>query len=777
MLERGLVSRILFPVPPPSYDVDCFPFDLIWVPKNSDKRDDAISAPPLFEESVPCLLLTYPSARFLIIFFHSNAEDLGRCHGFCCYIRDQFQVHVLAVEYPGYGICPGTPSGETVMENALAAVRFATDTLRWPLDSIKVFGRSIGTGPAIALAALFSFAGVILVTPFLSVQELFRDRVGPFASLVEEWFANYDNAPKITSPTIIIHGQRDELIACRHGESIYELLRARKMLVSPPDMEHNTNLLTNLKFFVLPMFQFFALPDYVFQDLHVPPWAYDKRRSPYYVRPGVEISSHQLPTTPSKKQLTMPSGDNGCMPVAGEHEPVKKEQAAGKRLSLKKKVLGASAPGKHKVNRALAPLFTGKDAEAANADKEKPASRCISLGDDAAPEDTHAAAPVGGGTSTTTRQNPTAKKGDDIATSAGVFGRPSGSALANGKELANVSPEAREAIRRLEDFAGKLVSNEICSDELCVREERTEDEEKRRKRDRAAASKKSGVMDAGIIAEEVSNCPAVNIEPKQGFAVLGCGSNDSVWMRWCSKSVAVETGDAESEVLGQTRRPAPGLPPAGSVSSPRAISGAVSSALGPAAPRFPPCQAGEEVDTGIWEDWHNRRRQEPVRGDTVRQETTDDEAWHETSRQSTLDGQKARLGDQVMTPNRAPLESAGCPVKPPASKPAAPGREGKTILAAKPPVLFAPCCKPKPSDPFTSIQAPGTPVNGSKRERDEVLVGPSGPRSPCPLPPDECQPHHWSLEPTSPHGTEQSSGAGEMKTPRCAVARGTKFAI
>lgn len=275
MLERGLLSRILFPAPPPSYSAESFPEELIWVPKG---RGFDGSSPPLPDaESLPCLLMTYPSARFLIIFFHSNAEDLGRCRGFCCYIREQFQVHVLAVEYPGYGICPGVPTGESVMENAFAALRFARESLHWPLDSIKVFGRSIGTGPAIGLASSFTFAGLILVTPFLSVQELFRDRVGPFAGLVEEWFANEDGAAKIASPTMIIHGQRDELITCRHGESLFKILTCRKMLVSPPEMEHNTNLLTNLHIFVLPMFQFFALPDYVFQDMKVPAWAYDKR--------------------------------------------------------------------------------------------------------------------------------------------------------------------------------------------------------------------------------------------------------------------------------------------------------------------------------------------------------------------------------------------------------------------------------------------------------------------------------------------------------------------
>jgi len=46
-------------------------------------------------------------------------------------------------------------------------------------------------------------------------------------------------------------------------------------------MEHNSNLLFNIQYFILPMFQFFSLPDYVFQDIEVPAWAWDKHRSMY----------------------------------------------------------------------------------------------------------------------------------------------------------------------------------------------------------------------------------------------------------------------------------------------------------------------------------------------------------------------------------------------------------------------------------------------------------------------------------------------------------------
>ena len=204
MLERGLLTRILYPAPEPSYSSDSFPNELVWIPKRSSLDGDI---PPVGVDSVPCLLLTYPYSRYLVLFFHSNAEDLGRCYSFCRLLREKFQVHVLAVEYPGYGLCPGVATGKTVMENSFSALHFATQSLHWPVDSILTFGRSIGTGPAVKLASLFRFAGVILVTPFLSIADLFKDRVGPLSSLFEDWYPNIDLAPRIKCPVLLIHGK------------------------------------------------------------------------------------------------------------------------------------------------------------------------------------------------------------------------------------------------------------------------------------------------------------------------------------------------------------------------------------------------------------------------------------------------------------------------------------------------------------------------------------------------------------------------------------------
>jgi len=288
--------------PAASYGVDSFPQELIWVPKFLELGKEC----PL-DQCVPCLFLKYPSARFLVFYLHSNAEDIGKCYSFLTALREQFQVHILAVEYPGYGICPGGPAtADTVTENAFAVFRFIREVVKWPTDSIKIFGRSIGTGPAIALAVQYKVSGLILVTPFLSVKELVKDAVGGvLAYLVEERFPSKDRMHLIRSPLLIIHGQKDTLIPRRHGTSLYELARCRKLLVCPEAMEHNTNLLTNVGFLVLPMLQFFALPDYCFEDIEVPSWVFQASKTNALLSGTCSLGSHAMITSPRRT----PKGD------------------------------------------------------------------------------------------------------------------------------------------------------------------------------------------------------------------------------------------------------------------------------------------------------------------------------------------------------------------------------------------------------------------------------------------------------------------------------------
>mmetsp|Transcript_71007 Transcript_71007/g.197243 ORF Transcript_71007/g.197243 Transcript_71007/m.197243 type:complete len:370 (+) Transcript_71007:98-1207(+) len=256
----NIVERLLFPAPPPQYSILSFPGQLILVP-DSDGRN------------VPCLFMRCPHARFVLIYFHANAEDLGFSYEFCRILCDELQVHILAVEYPGYGICPGRTDEAGIIANARAALRFVMNVLEWPADGIKIFGRSLGTGPALALAAEQpGLAGLILVSPFTSIRCLFRQRIGDMCELVEDRFPNLVCAREVFCPTLIVHGQKDGLVPVSHAKQIYDALTSKKMLVTPTDMGHNTSLLRSFGLFLQPMTRFFPLPDYTFEDIELPAW-------------------------------------------------------------------------------------------------------------------------------------------------------------------------------------------------------------------------------------------------------------------------------------------------------------------------------------------------------------------------------------------------------------------------------------------------------------------------------------------------------------------------
>mmetsp|Transcript_66792 Transcript_66792/g.215261 ORF Transcript_66792/g.215261 Transcript_66792/m.215261 type:complete len:360 (+) Transcript_66792:111-1190(+) len=300
----SLFEALLFPVPRPSYDMHSFPNELLWIPWGLDYGKCKAG------DSVPALFLQCPNARYLVLYLHSNGEDIGLCHAFGCGLRAVLEVHVLLVEYPGYGICPGRCSEESLWAAAVAAFRFASEVLRCPAEDVIVMGRSLGAATATRLASSTECHGLILVAPFLSLVDAVGEYVGGLAKLlVSDIFSNRRRIGGVQVPTLVIHGKQDCLVPCTQGQRLFELCpHERKLLVTPEEMEHNSDLLSDPEFLVRPMLRFFSLPDYSFDELLVPPQAFDKRLCLQY-HGLVELAKGDAP-------LPQPLGDQEPSPRA-----------------------------------------------------------------------------------------------------------------------------------------------------------------------------------------------------------------------------------------------------------------------------------------------------------------------------------------------------------------------------------------------------------------------------------------------------------------------------
>ena len=108
-----------------------------------------------------------------------------------------------------------------------------------PLEKIFVIGRSIGSGPALSLVSQYRVAGLMLISPFLSICKLVKDRYGALASfLIKERFENDKIIELVELPILILHGVDDNIIPYSHSEVLHELSSARSELRLVNGMTH-----------------------------------------------------------------------------------------------------------------------------------------------------------------------------------------------------------------------------------------------------------------------------------------------------------------------------------------------------------------------------------------------------------------------------------------------------------------------------------------------------------------------------------------------------------
>jgi len=207
------------------------------------------------------------------------------------------EVHVLVVEFPGYGLCPGKPSEDSLDSAADVCFRYVREVLQVAPADIIVMGRSMGAAVALSLAEKFYFGGLVLIAPFLSLRDALGQYTGAKMSevMLDELFCSKEKIKSVKVPTLVIHGQKDRLIDSSQGKQLYDLCESRKKLfVCPEELGHNDDLLSDPEFLIRPILRFFPLPDYYFTTLRVPKEAFDKRLCPLY-HGVVELTKNHKP--------------------------------------------------------------------------------------------------------------------------------------------------------------------------------------------------------------------------------------------------------------------------------------------------------------------------------------------------------------------------------------------------------------------------------------------------------------------------------------------------
>lgn len=175
----------------------------------------------------------------VLLWFHGNGETV---HGLADLLRDfkSSGFGLVAVDYRGYGGSSGTPTPANADDDAVAIFDWAARRYA----RVVVYGRSIGTGPAVWVASRRQVAGLILESPFTSLAAMARKGFPLFPSfLAGRAFDNLARIGGVKAPVLIISGERDATIPPEMGQRLYERVierggTAERWVV--PGAEHNT---------------------------------------------------------------------------------------------------------------------------------------------------------------------------------------------------------------------------------------------------------------------------------------------------------------------------------------------------------------------------------------------------------------------------------------------------------------------------------------------------------------------------------------------------------
>lgn len=190
-------------------------------------------------DELHALHFSHPASEGFIVYFHGNAGDLS---GWGNIEKDfrKFPLDLYILDYRGYGKSTGSINSEKELITDCESF-YQEISSRHPDAKKKViYGRSIGTGPAVYTASKNSATHLILETPYSSLKSLIK-KIFPivpsflisFTLESDVWIQN------VNAEILILHGTGDSVIPFAEGRQLSESLKKRHTFISVNGGDHN----------------------------------------------------------------------------------------------------------------------------------------------------------------------------------------------------------------------------------------------------------------------------------------------------------------------------------------------------------------------------------------------------------------------------------------------------------------------------------------------------------------------------------------------------------
>jgi hypothetical protein len=200
-----------------------------------------------------------------ILFFHGNGETASDYEPIGS-VYNQIGVNLFVADYRGYGRSGGRPTLTSMIEDAHPIFEGFKRVLkeRGFSGNLFIMGRSLGSASAVELANHYQsqLSGLIIESGFANVFNLFAYLGFSLEALgipVPETPSSLDLIRKISLPTLVMHGEYDQIVPVEEGKALYDGIGAKdKRLLIIPGVDHNTIFLGGMESYIKALRDFIS---------------------------------------------------------------------------------------------------------------------------------------------------------------------------------------------------------------------------------------------------------------------------------------------------------------------------------------------------------------------------------------------------------------------------------------------------------------------------------------------------------------------------------------
>ena len=175
------------------------------------------------------------------LWLHGNGGNISHRVEEVAMVHHRLDVNVMIFDYQGYGLSEGKPTEQGVYADARAALKYLTQRPEVTSDKIVYFGRSLGAAVAVNLASVEPPLGLVLVSPFSSVEDMAK--LGypflPVGWLTRGRFDSVKTIALVNRPVLIVHGALDDTVPPAQAEKLFHAANEPKRFLVLPNASHN----------------------------------------------------------------------------------------------------------------------------------------------------------------------------------------------------------------------------------------------------------------------------------------------------------------------------------------------------------------------------------------------------------------------------------------------------------------------------------------------------------------------------------------------------------